>query len=186
MSDELFDTEEEVGGEEAAGAGRSVGFLPGLLIQILKWAGIVVGAIIFIVTVVVVTLRIMGDTTQSQTVLPPDSPDLETERPAMLNYFQAIGEIRGVTADQPRRTFIIEPVLGFNPDNRQLQTELTAMIIPIREEIDFYFAERTADELLGPENRRRVKEELETRINRMLRSGEVEDVAFQQYQIVDF
>jgi flagellar basal body-associated protein FliL len=60
------------------------------------------------------------------------------------------------------------------------------MIIPIREEIDFYFSERTADELLGPEERRQVKAELETRINRMLRSGEVEDVAFQQYQIVDF
>ncbi len=186
MSDELFDTEEEVGGEEAAGGGRSVGFLPGLLIQVLKWAGIVVGAIIFIVTVVVVTLQVMGDTTQSQTVLPPDSPELSTERPAMLTYYQAIGEIRGVTADQPRRTFIIEPVLGYSQDNRQLQTELVQLTIPIREEIDFYFSERTADDLLGPESRRRVKEDLATRINRMLRSGEVEDVAFQQYQIVDF
>lgn len=186
MSDELFDTEEEVGGEEAAGAPRSVGFLPGLLIQGLKWAGIVVGAIIFIVTVVIVTLGLMGDTTQSQTVLPPDSPELQSERPPVLTYFQALGEIRGVTIDQPRRTFIVEPVLGYDPDNRQLQTELVQLTIPIREEIDFYFGERSADELLGPENRRRVKEELRTRINTMLRTGEVEDVAFQQYQIVDF
>lgn len=114
------------------------------------------------------------------------SPDLSTERPATLTYFQAIGEIRGVTSDRPRRTFVVEPVLGFDPENRQLQAELTQMMIPIREEIDFYFSSRTADHLLDAASRRQVKEELEARINSMLRTGEVQDVAFQTYQIVDF
>ncbi len=187
MSDELFDAEEEVAGEEAAAAGgRSVGFLPGLLIQVLKWAGIVVGAIIFIVTVVVITMRMMGDSTPSQTVIPPESEDLQTERPALLTYFQAIGEIRGVTADTPRRTFIVEPVLGYDENNRQLQSELVNLTIPLREKIDFYFSERTADELLGVEQRQRVKQDLQTMINQMLRNGKVQDVAFQQYQIVNF
>ena len=51
MSDELFDSEDEiVGGEETQSTARRTGFLPGIVIQVLKWVGIIIGAIIFIVS----------------------------------------------------------------------------------------------------------------------------------------
>ena len=110
----------------------------------------------------------------------------DSMKPTELVYFQRVGEIRGVTSDTPRRTFIIEPVIGYDRSNRQLHTELEQLAVRIREEIDFYFSARSADRLLGPENRRRVKQDLVALVNTILASGEVADVAFQQYQIVDF
>jgi flagellar basal body-associated protein FliL len=106
--------------------------------------------------------------------------------PTDLAYFQRVGEIRGVTSDTPRRTFIIEPVIGYDRNNQQLHTEIESQAPRIRREIDFYFSKRSADRLLGSENRRRVKQDLVALINQFLSSGEVADVAFQQYQIVDF
>jgi len=184
MSDELFDTEEEVGGEDVGGGGRKVGFLPGLLIQILKWAGIIVGAIIFIVTVVVVTMKIMGTGTQSQTRIP--ATEEYQSKPPVYDWYSGIGEIRGSTADEVRRTFIVEPNLGYDQGDRQLQTELIARNIQLREIISTYFASRTSSQLQGVENRQRVKEDLKRQINDILSNGKVRDVAFTRYEIIEF
>lgn len=184
MSDEqLFDTEEEVTSDEGS-SGRRVGFLPGILIQILKWAGIIVGAIIFIVTVVIITLQFLNPGGTSQTA-PPQSEEYRSE-PPILSWWEEIGEIRGSTADEPRKTFIVEPYVGYEQDNAAIRTELNSRRIQIREQIALYFSSKTSDELVGVEGRQRAKQELETRINEMMRRGKVEEVAFGRYEIIDF
>lgn len=186
MSDELFDTEEEVAGEEASTGGRRVGFLPGLLIQILKWAGIIVGAIIFIVTVVVVTLRIMGEGTDTgQTRIPGQTEEYQSEQP-ILTWYSNIDEVRGNTADEVRKTFIVKPYIGYEPGNQPVQNELIQRKVQVREIIAVYFSSRTADELQGAENRARVKQDLKRRINDLMSSGQIKDIAFDRYQIVEF
>ena len=52
-------------GESASKKGGS-----GLLPQLLKWVAIVLGALVFIVTIVVVTVNIMGGAGKSQTPIP--------------------------------------------------------------------------------------------------------------------
>jgi flagellar FliL protein len=186
MSDQLFDTEEEVASEESSTGGRRVGFLPGMLIQILKWAGIIIGAIIFIVTVVVLTLNFMGaGTDTAQTQIPEGTEEYESDVP-VLSWYSNISEIRGSTADQPRQTFIVAPHIGYRPGQQQVENELINRKIQIREIMAVYFSSRTADELLGAENRERVKQELKRRINDIMTSGQVADIAFDRYQIVEF
>jgi flagellar FliL protein len=184
MSDDLLGNEEELEAEEQAAGQKRGGFLSGLLIEILKWAGIVIGAIIFIVTVVVVTLRIMDTGSASQTQI-PQSEEYQAA-PPLLQWYSGVEEVRGQTADEVRKTFIVAPYLGYEGENKQLQSELIQRRIMIKEEISLYFSNKTEEELTGPENRERVKEELRRRINEMLTSGQIETIAFDRYTVVEF
>ena len=185
MSDELFDSEDEiVGGEETQSTARRTGFLPGIVIQVLKWVGIIIGAIIFIVTVVVITVNIMGNNGANQTRL-PISEEYQS-RPPILEWYQNIGELRGSTADEVRRTYIVEPHIGYELENRAVQTELIARNIQLIEMFHTYFSSRTVSELEGVENRERVKTELQERINNMMQEGKIRAVAFGQYQFIEF
>ena len=187
MSDnELFDAEDDVGGEEIASGGKRIGFIPGIVIQILKWTGIILGAIIFVVTVVVVTLHFMGDGFASQSRIPAESEAYADRRP-VLDWYSNVGELRGQTADEARHTFIIHAHIGYDQENRAVQNELIARNIQIREEILLYFSSKRAAELEGVENRNRIKQDLITRINNnIMRSGRIRDVAFDSFKIVDF
>lgn len=184
MSDEIFDNEEELGGDEVQGNQNRVGFLPSLVIQILKWAAIVLGAIIFIVTVVVVTLRILdtGNTTQTRV---PQSEAYQTELEAW-EYYGNIGQIQGRTADQVPNTFIVVPQLGYDGENRQLQTELINRTPQLRDLMRRYLTGKTADEMIGPDNEEILKAELLERINEIVSSGEVEDIVFDSFNVVEF
>jgi len=184
MSDDLLGNEEELEQEEQAAGQKSGGFFSGLLIEILKWAGIVIGAIIFIVTVVVVTMQFMDTGSVSQTQIPESEEYAAT--PPRLEWHSGVGEVRGQTDDPVRKTFIVEPWLGYNLDNKQLQTELIDQEILIKEEVALYFSTKTEEELVGQENRERVKEELRRRINQILSTGQVEALAFNRYTVVDF
>jgi len=190
VADEDFlGEDEDVGGaDSSAGPKKRIGFIPGIVIQILKWAGVVLGAIIFIVTVVVITLRIMGPGTDPQTRVP--RTEAYEARVPILEWHNVMGEtaesIRGSTADNPRRTFLVRPYIGYEPERQAVLTELIARNIQIREIINVYFSSRTADQLEGVDNRERVKRELRAEINRILSEGQIREIAFDEYQIVSF
>ncbi len=180
--DDFLNTEEEVGTEEPD-AGRKYGLFSGLTIQILKWVAIILGSIIFVVTVVVVTLNIM-DANGVRTAELPTSEALRQPEP-IYDYFTGVGEVRGQTADR-ENTFMIEVILGIDQDATALQSELVARRSQIRDIVRRYFANRTEDQLLGEDNEMVVKQELRARINDILRSGRIREILFDEYQIVPF
>lgn len=189
MSDEIFDTEEEAAGDEQpqSTGKKKIGFLPAIVIDILKWTAIVVGAIIFIVVTVIITVNQINQGNQATaTRLPLQSEYEDTEAP-MLEWFSQIGEIRGVTADEQRRTFIVEVHIGYSPDDSPELTmqELISREVQLTEAIAIYFSDKTIDELQGNNNRNRVKRELLENINRIM-SNDVRDVAFGRYEFLEF
>lgn len=185
MADDMFDTDEDVvGAEESQSTQKRVGFLPGVLIQVLKWVGIILGAVIFIVTVVVVTVNFLNRGNVSQTRV-PTSEEYRAEAP-IYTWFEQIGELRGSTADEVRTTFIVEPFLGYDGENEQLTTELIQRRIQLVGIFNDYFGSRTTDELEGPENKLRVEQELQDQINRILRNGMIRDIVFGSYQFLPF
>lgn len=188
MSDEMFDTEEEVGGgEEQQQAGKKrIGFLPAVVIDILKWAAIIVGAIIFIVVVVVITVRMLDRQQGGELANVPRVSEYQDEVPPELAWFSQIGEVRGQTRDEPSMTFIVAPWIGYDQEGGEATLqELIAREIQIKEAVAIYFSSHYADELEGPQNRERVKRDLREEINRMMRNP-VREVAFDTYQILDF
>jgi flagellar FliL protein len=181
----MFETDDDVvAAEESQTGQKRVGFFSGVLIQVLKWVGIILGAVIFIVTVVVVTVNFLDRGTVSQTRV-PTSEEYRAEQP-ILEWFQQIGELRGSTADEVRTTFIVEPFLGYDGENEALTTELIQRRIQLIGIFNDYFGSHTTDELEGQANKTRARQQLQDQINRMLRSGRIRDIVFGNYQFLPF
>ena len=103
----------------------------------------------------------------------------------MLSWFSQIGEIRGVTADEVRRTFLVSVHIGYEPESEATQQELISREVQITEAIAVYFSGKTVAELQGNENRQRAKQELREEINRIM-TNDVRDVAFGRYEFLEF
>lgn len=186
MSDEIFDPEEEGAGEEQPSPGKKrIGFLPAIVIDILKWSAIVIGAIIFIVVVVIITVRMMGGGPAAEATRLPLQSDYEPGGQELLDWFSQIGDVRGTTNDEPRRTFIVTPHIGFQPESDAVLQELIRREIQIRELVAIYFSSRPVRDLEGVENRQRVKRDLREEINRLM-NNRIRDVAFGRYEFIEF
>ena len=187
MSDEIFDTEEEGGAAEGAGGEgkKRVGFLPSVVIDILKWTAIIIGAIIFIVVTVVITVRILNTGSQVAPSNLPQQSAYENESLPMLAWFSQIGEVRGVTLDEVRRTFIVGVHIGYEPESEATLQELIGREVQLTEVIAEYFSSQSINDLQGLQNRQSAKEELRERINRIMINN-VSDVAFARYEFLEF
>jgi flagellar FliL protein len=187
MSDEIFDSEDEGGDEQQSQAGkRKIGFLPAVVIDILKWTAIVVGAIIFVVVTVVITVRTMNAGNQATATRLPLQSEYEEGSAPLLEWFSQIGEVRGTTADEVRKTFIVSVHIGYDPQNAEATLqELLRREVQITEAIAEYFSSRTVEELEGIENRQRAKQELREEINRIM-SNDIREVAFARYEFIEF
>lgn len=122
MADEEGFLEEDVAAGQDLEVGQKIGFLPAIAIKILKWAAVGIAAIIFIVTVVLITMQILNRGTQPQT-LPTVSPNYES-KPPILSTFDAIEEIRTRTSDENPSTVIVRVILGYEENNKLVQNEL--------------------------------------------------------------
>ena len=159
MADEMFDDDSDVvGAEEAQGGEKRVGFLSGVLIQVLKWVS---------------QTRILT------------SEEYRAESP-IYSWFEQIGELRGSTGDEVRTTYIVEPFLGYDGNNESLITELIDRRIQLIGIFNDYFGSRTVDELQGQNNKVKVEQELKDQINRIMRSGRVDEIVFGSYQFLPF
>lgn len=186
MGDDFFDNESgnflnEEGGDESADPSRA-GVVPSVVIQVLKWVAIIVGTIIFVVTVVVITLNIMGAGRQSQNRIPRsesyDGP------PPVYSWYEEIPELRGVTNDQVSRTFVINVQLGYEKDNTGTSVKIGDQTVPITDMLNIWFASRNAEYLQNINNREEIRKRLLADLKKIV--PEIETIAFTQYQILDF
>jgi flagellar FliL protein len=158
MSDEA-DVNLEEGQEEGGGKKKkSIGFLPGLL----KFIAIGLGALIFIVTVVIITFNVMNKGGKSQTLVP------ETESYAAVkkqySMFTLIGNISTRTRDPTPWNVSVDMILGYDLNDNATATELTSRLYELRDFTRIYFSGKTAAEL-QPENEARIKSEIRELIN---------------------
>jgi flagellar FliL protein len=180
----MFENDDEAGavGEQVQ-ASKKVGFLPGIVIQILKWAALGLGAIIFIVTVVVITVGFLNKGSQSMT-LQQVSTDYSGKEP-IYDWYGNVGEIRGRTSDQVPHTVIVDVKIGYPQQHKQMQAELISRTPQIRDIIRQFFTSKRAEEL-RPENEDNLKLELRDKINDIMTSGKVRRIIFDSFTVVEF
>ena len=187
MGDEDQAFDEGFGGDEGDIApieGESKGgFLGGALLKILKFAAMGIGAIIFIVTVVIITMRIMNRGGQSQTAIPISEEYQGTEE--QLAWYDNIPEIRTRTSDENSVTVIVKVNLGYEMENKVVQTELIARTPRIQDQIRQFFAQKKASQLT-PRNEEELKTELKELVNRIMSDGQIKDVIFLDFNIMEF
>ena len=109
-SDELdLDGGESPGGMDAP---KKTSGLAALLPNLLKFVAIGLGALIFIVTVSVITYNILNKGGQAQTVLPVNSPFVGA-RPT-FSYFTLIGQVRTTTRDPIPHAVTVDMIIGYD------------------------------------------------------------------------
>jgi flagellar FliL protein len=182
-ADENLDLEDDGGAEGAAAPKKAGG--GGVLPNLLKFIAIGIGALIFIVTVAVITFTIMskGGGKAQTAVADPTSPYIG-KRPEYANY-TLIGQVTTRTRDKIVTNVTVEMILQYDLNNNQAATELTARQYDLRDFVRQYFSGKSAAELT-PENELRLKHEIQEILNtRVLDTAKVRNVLFLKLDIME-
>ena len=176
----------DLGGDDSSGidsgAKKSKGGLIGLLPNLLKFVAIGLAALIFIVTISVITFRIMNTRGEAQTVLDPTSEYIGT-RPQYATFGQ-IGQVSTRTKDQ-NHIVAVDMIIEYDLNNNMAQTELNGRVEQLRDFTRNYFASKYYDELF-PENEDKLKQEIrEILNNRYLDTAKVRGILFKKLDVVE-
>ena len=184
MSDSLDD---DLDGGESPDAGSSPkkkGGLAALLPALLKFAAIGIGALIFIVTISVVTFNIMNSGGRSQTdTRDPTSPYVG-RRPTFA-WYTDIGSVTTRTRDTVNHTVTVRMNLGYDLDDPVTGSELNSRQHELRDFVRRYFTGKFAHEL-QPENEPRIRAEIIEQLNtRYLDTARVRIIVFDQLDVME-
>jgi len=178
------------GGEADAGGGgaakkRGGGGLGNLLPTILKFVAIGIGALIFIVTVSVITYNIMNRGGKSVTVLSdPESPYVG-KRPEYAMYTM-LGPITTRTSDFPTNYSVtVDMVIGYDLNNQAASAEFISRQYEMRDFLRNYFTRKTAAEL-RPEREDTLKTEIREMLNtRFLDTARARIILFTKLDVME-
>ncbi len=162
---------------------RKSGGISGLLVTILKYVAIALGAIGLIVVVVLVVNAISGSNGASATVVPATQA-WQGKRPE-YSWFSSLPQIRTRTSDAVPRSVVVKVVLGYDKDSKVAQNEITNRSYELRDFIRSYFSRKRADELL-PEHETKLKIEMIEQINStILEAARIRELLFEQFDVVE-
>jgi flagellar FliL protein len=184
----MSDTSDELNlGDEDAGpvdtGSKKPSGLAALLPNLLKFVAIGLGALIFIVTVSVITYNILNKGGASQTVIPENSPYVGS-RPQYAT-FTAIGIVRTGTKDPVQHSVVVDMVIGYDLNDNAAASELTGRLYELRDFIRSYFRSKLAEELT-PENEARLKQEIIELLNtRVLNTAKARIILFNQLDVME-
>jgi flagellar FliL protein len=175
----------DLGGEDVTGVdsgGKKGGGLSGLLPNLLKFAAIGLGALIFIVTVAVITYKILNSRGESQTVLDPTSEYIGTR--LQYSTFSLIGQLNARTRDETH-TVVVDMLIEYDLNSNAAATELTARVNQLRDFTRHYFASKYFNEL-APENEDALKQEIREILNtRYLDTAKVRGILFNKLDVME-
>ena len=181
----MSDTDElDLEGGESPGmdAPKKASGLAALLPNLLKFVAIGLGALVFIVTVSVITYNILNKSGKSQTVIPSNSPFVGS-RP-QYQMFNSIGVIRTSTKDPMPYSVVVDMVIGYDLNDNTAASELIGRLYELQDFVRVFFKSKMADEL-KPENEPRLKQEiLETLNTKILNSSRARIILFRQLDVM--
>lgn len=186
--DSFLDNDEEgMGdGKDAGKAGGSPKFASAFIMQILKWVLIILGATVFVITLVVITLKVMGvgETEKNDRIEPSQEYSTVAE---VLSWYGNLGELRGGTKedDKSRHTYIVQPQVGYADSDAAVQNELISKDIQIKDRLLTWFSSKSSAYLGDIDNREEIRETIKAEINNML-VLKIKDIRFTSYQILEF
>ncbi|MDR0316298.1 MAG: flagellar basal body-associated FliL family protein [Treponema sp.] len=184
----MSDSEElDLDGGDAPEAGSSAkkkGGVGSILPTILKFAAIGLGALIFIVTVSVVTFSIMNKGGKQQTaVVDPTSP-YQGKRP-IYTYYTGIGSVSTKTKDVVGYSVTVDMILGYDPEETAAAVELAGRQYELRDFVRRYFTGKYAADL-APEREEQLKQEIREILNtRFLDTTRVRIVLFNKLDVME-
>jgi flagellar FliL protein len=180
----MSDTEDlDLGDEDAGGldnSSKKTSGLAALLPNLLKFIAIGLGAVVFIVTVTVITFTVMNKNSAAQEIRPENPPYMGI-RPQYA-MFSSIGVVRTRTKDN--QAVVVDMVIGYEQGNNATATELTARIVQLQDFVRLFFSMKTADQLT-PEKDIEIKKEIIEQLNRdVLSPAKALSIFFKQFDVM--
>ncbi len=154
------------------------GMLPGLL----KWVAIAVGAIILIVTVVVITMNILNTSSTGTTYIPINEE--YTPQREVYSWYESLPQIRAKTYDTIPASVLVTVVLGYEVDDSNASAEITARRVELQDYLRKYFSTKKRLELT-PQNEDALKLEIKNDINDLLTQSSIKDVRFLTFEVIE-
>ena len=181
MSD-TDDLDLDGGDSQEEGSGKKRSNLAALLPKLLKFVAIGLGALIFIVTVAIITFSIMSRGGRNQSVAADPANPYTSKRPE-YSMFTSISQVRTRTKDPNPYSVVVDMVLGYDTNDKNAQTELTSRLYELRDFVRSFFSNKYRAELL-PENEERLKKEIMEYLNtRVLNTSRVRIILFNQLDV---
>jgi len=182
MSDEeVFPDDDITGGDDDGVGSQKVGFLPAIVITILKYVALGLGAVLFIVTVVVITVGILDKGQKNQQY--PEASTAYEGKQDIMDWWSGIEDIRTTTADEQSYTVLVTIKIGYEKNDKAILTELNARQPTLQEDVLNYFSSQTVNYLRSGRNSY-VKSELKEIINNQLSSSQIKDVVIYDFQTI--
>jgi flagellar FliL protein len=182
MSDtDALDMEDGESPEGGSPSKKKKGGLGALLPTILKFAAIGIGALLFIVTVSVITYNIMNSGGKTQTnVTDPSSPYIGKK--PIFAWYTDIGTVTTRTMDESTVSVVMN--IGYDMTDVAAYSEFSGRKFELQDFVRRYFAGKNADDL-KPENEERLKQEIKETLNkRYLETARVRDITFTRFDVM--
>jgi flagellar FliL protein len=171
---------------ESGGASKKrSGGLGSLLPTILKFVAIGIGALVFIVTVCIITVNILNKGGKQQTVITdPSSPYVGKRQE--YNYYDMIGAMTVRTRDFPvSSTVSVEMIIGYDLNDLNASSELVSRRYELRDFVRRYFAGKYSSELT-PEREEELKAEIREMLNtRFLDTARARIILFNKLDVME-
>ena len=179
----MADEDENGMDDEGVDGGSSASAKKGLLIPgLLKWVAIGVGAIILIVTVVVITMKIVGTNASNVPVVPQGEEFIQNRE--ILDWYTSLGQIQTKTSGSDSASVLVDVVLGYKKEDKATSTEITQRTVELKDFLRRYFTQKTPDEL-RPQNEENLKIEIRNAINdSILTNTKIKDVRFMRLDVI--
>jgi flagellar FliL protein len=161
------------------------GGLGGLLPTLLKFVAIGLGALVFIVTVCIITVNILNKGGKSQTVMIDPNGPYVGKRPE-YNYFDSIGAMTVRTRDFPvSSTVSVEMIIGYDLNDTNASSELVTRKYELRDFVRRYFSGKYAAELV-PEREEELKADIREMLNtRFLDTARARIILFNKFDVME-
>jgi len=180
-NDELFEGGEAP--EADASPKKKSGGLGNILPTILKFAAIGLGALIFIVTVSIITFNIMNKGGKSQTVTTDPSSPYIGKRPEYSMY-TLIGAVTTRTKDPVSSSVTVEMIIGYDLNDQAASAELISRQYELRDFVRRFFTGKYAVDLV-PEKEEELKKEIVEQLNtRFLDTARARIILFNKLDVM--
>ena len=169
-------------GLEGEASGGKKGGAKGVFPQLLKLILIGVAAIIFIITIVVITVKILNGGGNNQTAIPVSEE--YTVRRESYDWYTSLDQIRTSTSDPVPASVSVTIALGYKKDDKIASSEITERRIEIIDFLRRFFSEQTVEEL-KPQNEELLRQQIRDQINDdILSNSRIRDVRFTGKDVV--
>lgn len=183
MADEKEDdiVEGEEGGDLGAQtAAKKGGFLSPFIVKILGIAALIIAMIVIATLVSIIVINVAKPSSGGANL--PDVDDIKKTEVTHLEYLKFEDAFRQQLIDG--RMIQLKIALGFKPKDKALQTELTQIIPEMRDIIIKQLSRLKSDYFTDENALDRLEEDLLKQVNRIINSGKVERIYFQEYTLM--